>query len=101
MSYWKSPACCELCQVKLVGAAEIITLNKDGQSVLIVKQSLVTNWTFCSLCRGAVCKAECLDRRSGYCRACTNEVELKPINFNGRVALPNTDDDILLAETIF
>jgi hypothetical protein len=101
MSYWKSPSCCELCQGKLVGTAEIITLNKDNQSVLIVKQSLITNWAFCPLCRGAVCKAECFDRGSGYCKACESETEIKPVDFNERVAVPNTNDDILSAETIF
>lgn len=102
MSYWKSPSCCELCQSALVGAAEIITLNEVARSVLIVKQSFLINWAFCGVCRSVVCKVACIDPKSGYCRACANDTDVKPVDFNERyAAVPNADDDILSAEIIF
>ncbi len=103
MSYWRSPNCCELCQLALTGMAEIITVNEEKRSVLIVKQSRLIDWTFCPLCRSVVCRTSCLDPTSGYCRACASETEVNHVDFNERaaVAAADTGDDILSAETIF
>lgn len=100
MSYWRSPNCCELCRQTLVGTAEISTSIEGEQSVLTVRQSRLINWSFCYICRSVVCRITCFDPASGCCRACANDADVKPVDFNERSAA-DTGDDILSAETIF
>ena len=98
---WKSPPVCELCRSKLIGRAEINSSVEGDSVVLIVRESLLVDWSCCPVCKAIVCKANCLDRRSGYCLPCATESETKPFNFTERNVMSDSDDDILSAETIF
>ncbi len=98
---WKSPPVCELCQSNLVGTAEINSSVEGDSVVLTVRESLLVNWSCCPVCKAIVCKANCLDWRSGFCLPCANEAEMKPFDFTERNLISGSDNDILSAETIF
>lgn len=99
---WKSPPRCELCQGKLVGAAEINSIVEGDTVVLTIRESLLVDWTCCPVCKAIVCKACCVDRRSGYCRACAHDAEMRQFNLTGgNVSSGAPDDDILSADIIF